>query len=87
MEVEAIEHYAQKMTDLVGRIDALIEIQQARNTIQVTHTQTGMSAWAAAAVVACFCTWFGLIMVMFDLHDMRAWVDILRQRVTILEKR
>lgn len=82
-----LDHYASQIDNLVGRLDALIEQQAARNTITVTHTQAGMSAWGAAAITACFCTWFGLILIMFDLHDARAWLDVLKQRVTMLESK
>jgi type II secretory pathway component PulF len=46
------------------------------HTQTVIHKSTGISAWGAAAVVACFATWIGLVFVMMDIHDLRAWKDI-----------
>ena len=85
---DALLTYTSKVDALVDRIDALLDAQmKGGNEITVTHTQSGMSAWGAAAITACFCTWFGLILVMLDMHDMRAWMDILKQRITLLESK
>ena len=85
--VDDLEDY-ERLVEVLGRLsDRLDDIQSSRNAINVTHTQSGIGNWATAAIVACFCTWFGLILMMFDLHDLRAWVDVLKQRVTMLESK
>jgi hypothetical protein len=49
---EDLDHYAQQIDNLVGRMDAIIELQQARNAITVTHTQSGMGGFATGICVA-----------------------------------
>lgn len=56
-----------------------------QNVQTVIHRSEGVTPWVAAAITACFCTWFGLILVMLDIHDLRAWVDVLKQRITAVE--
>lgn len=80
---EEIRQLTAQIRDLVGQLADI----PGQNVQTVIHKSEGFGAWGTAAVVACFCTWFGLILVMFDIHDLRAWVDVLKQRVTILESR
>lgn len=76
---------AARIDKLVDRIDALLDHQGSPHTQTVHHTASGIGAWGAAAVVACFCTWFGLVLVVMDIHDLRAWIDIFRGQITTLK--
>lgn len=83
--------YTSKIDALVDRIDALLENQQAgRNDVRVTHTQTGMGAWGAAAVTACFFS--TLIVIAFaivvipEIHDLRAWQTIFGRDISTMKQ-
>lgn len=78
--------------ELVSRIDGLIAILEAQDNkshITVTHTQAGLSGWNVAAVCACFFTMFALIIALIvivpDVHDLRAWRDIFSGKIARLE--
>ena len=84
-----IEHYAHQIDSLVGRLDALIELQQNRNHFVVTQKQEGLGGWNIAAVCACFFTMFALIIALIviipEVHDLRAWRDIHSAKIARLE--
>ena len=62
---------------------------RAGNTTTVIHKTEGMGTWGAAAVVACFSTL--VLMILFaiviepDLHDLKAWQDIMRKDIARLQ--
>lgn len=84
----------------VKRLDAtaamFVEVVQALkeqhggNTQTIVHHQAGMSVWGAVAVTSCIFTFLGLILfslvVIPELHDLRAWSDIFRSKIYALEK-
>ena len=91
-----IEHYAHQIDSLVGRLDALIELQQNRNHFVVTQKQDGMGAWGGFAVAACVSTL--VLMVAFiiienrsythldaQIDQLKAWNDINRAKLAGLE--
>jgi hypothetical protein len=79
--------------ELVGRIDGLIALLESqdngRNHVTVTHTQAGMGTWGAAAVTACFFS--ALLVIAFaivvipELHDLKAWSDQYRGQINTLQ--
>lgn len=75
----------QRTNDIVESLADVLQSTRTGNTQTVIHKTEGMGAWGAAAVTACFCTWFGLVLLMFDLHDLRAWVDTYRAQIAQLQ--
>lgn len=81
--------------DQAERIQREIErlcniLEKHHSQITVTHTQaSSIGGWQVAAVCACFFTMFALIIALIfavpEVHDLRAWQDVLRQRVAKLE--
>lgn len=75
---------------LVTRLDAVLQQDNKGTTQTVIHQHAGMQAWGVAAVVACFFTFLGLILfamvVIPELHDLKAWSDIYRSKIYTLEK-
>jgi class 3 adenylate cyclase len=73
---------------LLGRMDEVIRHDHG-TTQTVIHKTAGMGAWGAAAVTACMFTFLGLILfalvVLPTLHDLQAWQDIMRQRISRIE--
>lgn len=55
------------------------------NTVTVTHKDSGPGRWQTAAIVACFATWFALILFAMEIHDLRAWRDIHQNHINALE--
>jgi len=80
-----------KLDLLVDQVNALCASMAAamenrgNNTQTVIHKTAGLGPWGAAAVTACFFTFLGLIllaiMILPDLHDLKAWSDIYRTRI------
>lgn len=73
---------------LLSRMDEVIRHDHG-NTQTVIHKTAGMGAWGAAAVTACMFTFLGLILfalvVLPTLHDLQAWQDVIRGKVSKLE--
>lgn len=73
---------------LLSRMDEVIRHDHG-NTQTVIHKTAGMGPWGAAAVTACMFTFLGLILLAVvmipDLHDLRAWNDINRAKIARLE--
>lgn len=73
---------------LCARMDAVLASDRG-NTQTVVHKTAGMGAWGAAAVTACMFTFLGLILLSVvmipEIHDLRAWNDILRSKAAKLE--
>lgn len=76
-----------QVNTLCAKMDAAMEAK-GNNTagdVTVVHKTAGMGPWAAAAVTACFFTFLGLILlamlILPDLHDLKAWSDIYRTRI------
>lgn len=95
---ENLDHYAEKIDELVGRLDALIETQATRNHFVVTNKQEGVSGLVAASVTACFLTYLALILFgiwsIFQINNLTAWKDVygrelaaIKQQITSQEKR
>lgn len=82
---------AVRIDKLVDRMDAFLDHQQGGNVQTVIHKSTGIGPWGAAAVTACFMTFLGMILlaivVIPELHDLKAWSDIYRSKIYALEKR
>lgn len=97
MDSDAILDYTSKIDALVDRIDTLLDHQtNGKNAITVTHTQTGMGAWGAAAVTACVATYLSLIIFavwsIFQINNLTAWEgvygrDLARIQQQIQEKK
>lgn len=95
-DMELSEHVRRldaSVASFVECIEVLKEQQKNfgnANTQTVVHQQAGMGAWSIAAVVACFFTFLGLILfamvVIPELHDLKAWSDIYRSKIYTLEK-
>ena len=87
---EDLDHYAKQIGDLVGRLDSLIELQQARNSIVVTHTQAGMGVWGAVAVTACLFTTLMVIslaiVILPDIHDLKAWENVFGRDIAAMKQ-
>jgi len=70
-------------------LELVTELRQNRHGITVTHTQSGLSGWNIAAVTACFFTSLMLIalaiIIIPDIHDLRAWRDIHSAKIARLE--
>lgn len=73
---------------LLGRMDDVLR-HDGGNTQTVIHKTAGMGPWGAAAVTACMFTFLGLILfalvVLPTLHDLQAWQDVIRGKVSKLE--
>jgi len=73
---------------LLGRMDDVLRHDHG-NTQTVIHKTAGMGPWGAAAVTACMFTFLGLILfalvVLPTLHDLQAWQDVIRGKVSKLE--
>jgi hypothetical protein len=84
------ERLIETLNRLSDRMDAMVEHQDSKNHIQVTHTQAGPTGLLAAAVTACFCTIAMLILlaiiVLPELHDLRAWSDQYRGQINKLQQ-
>lgn len=67
----------------------LVEAASTGNVTTVIHKTQGMGNWGAAAVVACFATWFALILfgvwVYFQVSNLWAWKDIHNAKISVLE--
>lgn len=61
------------------------------HTQTVVHQHSGMSTWGAVAVTSCIFTFLGLILfslvVIPELHDLKAWSDVYRSKIYALEKK
>lgn len=55
------------------------------NTVQVIHEDRGPGRWQTAAIVACFATWFALILFAMEIHDLWAWKDIFSRNLSTLQ--
>ena len=77
------------MVELTAQVRRVCEVSEGRNVQTVIHKSTGMGPWGAAAVVACFATWFGILAILLwtipEIHDLRAWQDILRKDVSRIQ--
>ncbi len=73
---------------LLGRMDEVLRHDRG-NVQTVIHKTAGMGAWGSAAVTACMFTFLGLILlavvVVPEVHDLRAWNDIIRAKISRLE--
>lgn len=83
MDDEILEQQISRLAALVERMVDSGVTQQTQQT--VIHKTEGMSHWASAAVVACFATWFALILFAMEIHDLRAWRDIHAGKISKLE--
>lgn len=91
VDSDAILDYTSKIDALVDRIDALLDYQQnGKNAITVTHTQTGLGAWGAAAVTACFFSTLIVIalaiVIIPEIHDLRAWQTIFGRDISAMKQ-
>lgn len=91
-ETVKVDLLVDQVNSLLSKMDAVLENRGNNSqTVEVTHKTAGMGPWAAAAVTACFFTFLGLILlailILPDLHDMKAWQDVMRQKITRLEAR
>jgi len=90
---DAIADQVRENSVVVSRLETVVEkflqLHEGRNTQTVIHKTEGMGAWGAAAVTACFFTMLALVLfalvVLPDLHDIKAWQDIMRQKISKLE--
>jgi hypothetical protein len=77
-----------QVNSLLGRMDEVLRHDRG-HTQTVVHKTAGMGPWGAAAVTACMFTFLGLILLAVvlvpEVHDLRAWNDINRGKVAKLE--
>lgn len=75
---------------LCAKFDQYIDHKPGNSQTVVTHRTEGMSPWAGAAMAACFFTFLGLILfaliVIPEIHDLKAWSDVYRGGISILEE-
>lgn len=75
------------VVDLTTVVKEIVHTQRNSNTQTIVHQ--GMGMWGIAAIVACFATWVMLIvmylLIVPDIHDVKAWQDILRKDVAKLQ--
>lgn len=80
-----------RVNALTDTIDKLIRHESSTTTQTVIHKSSGVGPWAAAAICACFFTFLGLILfalvVIPEMHDLKAWSDIYRSKIYTLEKK
>ena len=78
-----------QMVDLTAVVRKVVEITEGRNVQTVIHKSTGMGAWGAAAVVACFATWVMMLMfgiwTVFQVNNLVAWKDVHASKIAVLE--
>jgi hypothetical protein len=81
----------EEVRSLTAAVRDLVNRDTNTNTTTVIHKTAGMGHWGAAAVTACFLTFLGLILfamvVIPELHDLKAWSDIYRSKIYTLEKK
>lgn len=93
MAVEELDliQVAASLNKLADRMDLFLDHHQGGNVQTVIHKSAGIGAWGAAAVTACFMTFMGMILlaivVIPELHDLKAWSDIYRSKIYALEKK
>jgi len=94
VEVEDLEFYAHKMDDLVGRLDSLIELQQAaqqaKNHITITHKQDGGGFWGGVAVMACISTYLALIIFavwnVIQISNLVSWEGVYGRELSAVKQ-
>lgn len=83
-----------KIDETTAKLEKLISsVERAShalgNTQTVIHRSEGPGPLLAAAIAVCFCTILGLIIfavwVVPEIHDLKAWNDILRKDVARLQ--
>jgi len=78
------------LTARLGEVlDHLERLGTNSNTQRVLVQQSGIGPWQIAAVASCFFTMFALIIALVvivpDIHDLRAWRDIHSAKIARLE--
>lgn len=78
-----------QMVDLTRLVNKVIEASKQGPTQTVIHKTAGMGPWGAAAVVACFATWLGLILfgvwTYFQVNNLWAWKDVHAAKIAVME--
>lgn len=83
----------QILQEQIGRlaelVSKLVEGGGNSSVTTVIHKQAGPGGLLAAAVTACILTWAGLIVLAIllvpDIHDMRAWIAVHSAKIAVLE--
>jgi hypothetical protein len=91
-ETRKLDLMIDQVADLARSVKELADkVPLAGHTQTVIHKTAGAGAYTAAAIVACFATWLGLIVcglyVITELHDLRAWRDIHQNHISAIEAR
>jgi hypothetical protein len=92
---DAMSEQARQVTEQAKQVTELVrtfmERMPSSTTQTVIHKTAGAGSYTAAAIVACFATWLGLIVcglyVIPELHDLRAWRDIHQNHISAIEAR
>ncbi len=89
-DLRALTQQMGAMTERLGEVLAHLEsIGSNQNTQRVLVQQSGIGPWQIAAVASCFFTMFALIIALVvivpDIHDLRAWRDIHSAKIARLE--
>lgn len=85
-DMKKLDLMVDQVADLAKSVKELVERTPAGGQTQtVIHKTQGMSAWGAAAVVACFATWIALIVIALWESNLWAWKDIHDHRISVLE--
>jgi len=85
LAIDMVNQLCAKVDVSMEEFRELVKARANGNTQTVIHKTAGLGPWGAAAVTACFFTFLGLIllaiMILPDLHDLKAWSDIYRTRI------
>lgn len=88
-EVRRLDYLTDQMIDLTNLVRTVIESMPAGNTQTVIHKQQGMGfvgvICASVCVMCVVVLILGAIVFVPDLHDIKAWQDILRRDVARLQ--
>lgn len=85
-----LDHYAEQIDNLVGRLDSLIELQQSRNHFVVTNKQEGATGLVAAAITACFLTYLSLIIFavwnVIQISNLVSWEGVYGRELSAVKQ-
>lgn len=78
--IDKVDVLYDQFVDLNDLLKRVLAANEGRQVQTVIYRHAGVGGLNAAAIVACFATWLGLIVFALyaipELHDLRAWRDI-----------
>lgn len=88
-EVKRFDAICDQVVEMNRLVRSLVEKVPKGQVQTVIHKTQGMTAWSVAAVVSCFFTILLVVLLAIifvpDLHDLKAWQDILRKDVARIQ--